>query len=109
MFSGYIKQEIRNRLQATGATVVGMPGGRLFIAGMPVFGVYAREMVVSYEHGGTMVYTGDRPLNKFRLITCGFPFGVAEEVADLINDLAGQSDMTTSTETILQLQGEHHE
>jgi hypothetical protein len=84
--------QVRQRLIEKGAVQVDLTNGsRLFMVTMPLFGVNTRELLVTYEGGGSVVYAGDRPLNNFRLVQHGFPFSAAGEVADLVNAVAGVS------------------
>ena len=97
--------KVRKRLREKGAVQLDLTNGtRLFLVAMPLFGIQTQELLVAYEGGGSVVYSGDRPLNNFRLVQHGFPFSVAGEIADLINAVAGLSgeapNETTSTTLI---------
>lgn len=92
----------RQQLQDRQAACLTINNQRLLMALMPVFGEQTKELLLVYEGGGSMVYAGDRPLNKFRLIQKGFPFGVAELVSDLVNAIV-------RTESIKSIEGDNHE
>jgi hypothetical protein len=97
----------RRRLQMQGAAAIKLEHGeRLFITAMPLYGIVEKSLVVAYEKGGVLVYAGDRPLNKFQLVEKGFPFGICEEVADLMNDIAASA---VSDEPKPITEGETHE
>jgi hypothetical protein len=82
----------RKALKERSTACVQMPNGRLFLALLPVFGIKSREILVVYEGGGSMVYAGDRPLNKFRLIEKKFPGELAEIISTLVNSIVSEED-----------------
>lgn len=44
-------------------------------------------ILVTYEGGGVIRFTFDRPLNLFRLYSAGFPGGLASSVLELLTSL----------------------
>lgn len=97
-----IARATRERLKYTGAAVVHLPRGRLFLSLMGVYGIASAEILVVYEGGGSMVYAGDRPLNRFRLIQQKFPGEVAQTVADLVNAVVSVTGPK-------QIEGDNHD
>lgn len=97
---------MRNNLMARHACHCVLQDGKvLYIAKVMMFGVPQRDVMVGYQEGGFIVYDGTRPLNKFRLIQKGFPFGVAELIADLLNDIFGVQEENV----VKQIEGEKHD
>jgi len=45
------------------------------------------ELLIAFEGAGVFFYDGSFPLNAFKLISHGFPYAVAEQVAELIRAL----------------------
>lgn len=49
-------------------------------------------IVISYEGGGVYVYTGERELNEYILVSAHFPLRIAKEVSRIINALITHYD-----------------
>lgn len=64
-------------------------GDRLFFVHSRLMPGMPNGVLISYEGKGSFFFGLDRPLNRFRLISAGFPLNVAPWLADLVNRLTG--------------------
>jgi hypothetical protein len=78
---------VRQGLQNEGIAAFLDPQGRLVtIASTQALGIDGpTRMMIAYEGKGCGVFDGDRPLNKFRLVSAGFSGDVAGVLAETIN------------------------
>jgi hypothetical protein len=80
-------KNLRQDLVQAGIAAFQDPQGRLVtIASTQALGVAGpARMMIAYEGKGCAVFDGDRPLNKFRLVSAGFSGDVASILAETVN------------------------
>jgi hypothetical protein len=88
MFSDEVIDTMADKLLADGyAGTVDPEGNRVAVTFSGNLGFDTREMVLIYENKGALFFDGQRPLNKFRLLSSGFTFLTAPVIVGLVERL----------------------
>jgi len=86
-------QYVLDRLKTGRAAMLTIESGRhrlrrIVLVPSPLFSSdHGYELLIVLEGGGSLFYTGQRPLNRFMLVAAGFPIDTAAEVAELVMTL----------------------
>lgn len=67
------------------AMVADTNGRRLLLTSTELLGLPGNQILLAYEGKGVIFFELDRPLNRFRLLSHGFPEKVADSICSLVN------------------------
>lgn len=88
MLDPNLVEELRRTFRATGsAKLVDPAGRRIYLVDTRLLGETPAELLLAYEGQGSIVFSLDRPMNAFRLVSAGFSMRVAPQVAEIVNAL----------------------
>lgn len=88
MFSNELISEIATELADTGRSLVrDGEGKRLLLVSSRRLDLPGHDLILAYEGQGTIFFSGDRPMNYFRLLASGFREEAARSISDMVNRL----------------------
>lgn len=86
MFDNALVEDMAEELWEEGRTIIKDGSGRrLLLTSTSLLQIPGDDIILAYEGRGVIFFQLDRPMNRFRLLSHGFPDKVAGDIADMVN------------------------